>query len=285
MSTTLAAVRCLVLFAITTGAPAFAQDKPAVSEAPKLAVSSQGKEKAPVDIMVALRHAAPAAAKCTEAACAATDDWVVEIEVVGSTPAGKPVTLTLAQQDDLEKELSSAGSRKAKKVGETMISDATVSIRVTGQTPYALVKQMLATAAAAGLHKIEFAVTSPGADAAEQSLPLPLPVDGGAKPVLEQPNVGLERVRVAMRVDPATGQTVRKWGTHEVQAGAEGDAEMRESFATIMKDMVTFGLVDRSRVLIDAASDVPWQSVLEVIDIGLDAGFNGVQFMTAAPRK
>jgi hypothetical protein len=52
-----------------------------------------------------------------------------------------------------------------------------------------------------------------------------------------------------------------------------------------MKDMVTFGLVDRSRVLIDAASDVPWQAVIEVIDIGLDAGFKGVQFWTAAAKK
>jgi hypothetical protein len=88
-----------------------------------------------------------------------------------------------------------------------------------------------------------------------------------------------------MRMDRATGKLVRKWGTHEVPAGAEGDATMRESFATIMGDMVKFGLVDRSRVLIDAAGDVPWQAVLEVIDIGLEAGFNGVQFWTGAARK
>lgn len=285
MSPTQPAVRCSFLVVLSIGAPAFAQDKPVVSEAPKLAVSNQGKEKALVDISVALRHTAPAAAKCTEAACPAADHWVVELEIVGRTPAAKPMTLPLAKQDEVEKELGSAGSQKAKKVGETMISDATVSIRVPAQTPYGLVRQMLTTAATAGLHKIEFAVASAGSPAVERSLPLPLPVDGGAKPVLEQPKAGLERVRVNMRVDKATGQLVRKWGTHEVPAGAEGDAEMRESFETIMGDMVKFGLVDRSRVLVDAASDVPWQAVVEVIDIGLKAGLNGVQFWTGAAKK
>lgn len=285
MSPTLPAVRCLFLVALSTGAPAFAQDKPLVSQAPKLAVSNQGKEKAAVDISIALRHTAPAAAKGTDAAAAAEGQWVVEIATVGRTPAGKPMTLPLAKQDEIEKELRSAGSQKAKKVGETMISDATVSIRVPAQTPYGLVRQMLTTAATAGLHKIEFAVASAGSPAVEGRLPLPLPVDGGAKPVLEQPKAGLERVRVNMRVDKATGQIVRKWGTHEVAAGAEGDAEMRESFETIMGDMVKFGLVDRSRVLIDAAGDVPWQSVVEVIDIGLRAGLNGVQFWTGAAKK
>jgi biopolymer transport protein ExbD len=275
----------LFLVALTTGAPAFAQDNHTDAEAPKLAVSNQGKEKALVDISVALRHAAPAAAKCTDAACAAADHWVVEIEIVGRTPAAKPVTLPLAKQDEIEKELRAAGSRKAKKVGETMISDATVSIRVPAQTPYTLVRQMLTTAATVGLHKIEFAVASAGSPAIERSLPLPLPVDGGAKPVLEQPNAGLERVRVAMLMDQATGQPVRKWGKHEVPAGAEGDAKMRESFETIMKDMVQFGLENRSVVLINAASGVPWQAVIEVIDIGLEAGFKGVQFMTAAAKK
>jgi biopolymer transport protein ExbD len=275
----------LFLVALTTGAPAFAQDNPAVAEAPKLAVSNQGKEQALVDISVALRHAAPAAAKCIDAACAATDHWVVEIEIVGSTPAGKPVTLPLAKQNEIEKGLRSAGSGKAKEVGETMISDATVSIRVPAQAPYTVVYQMLTTAATVGLHRIEFAVASAGSPANERSLPLPLPVNAGAKVVLEQPNVGLERVRVNMRVDQATGQPVRKWGNHEVPAGAEGDAKMRASFETIMGDMVKFGLVDRSRVLIDAASDVPWQAVIEVIDIGLNADFKGVQFMTAAAKK
>jgi hypothetical protein len=112
-----------------------------------------------------------------------------------------------------------------------------------------------------------------------------LPVDDGAKPVLGQPNAGLERVRVNMRVDQATGQIVRKWGQHQVPAGAEGDAKMRTSFETIMGDMVKFGLVDRSRVLIDAANDVPWQAVIEVIDIGLNAGFKGVQYWTVAAKK
>lgn len=274
----------MFLLALTVGAPAFAQDKPpAAPEAPKLAVSSQGKEKTLVDIAVALRHAAPAAAKCTDAACAAADHWAVEIEE--RTPAGKPVKFTLAQQTEIEEQLHSAAAPKAKEVGETTISDASVSIRVSGQTPYTLVKQMLATLALVGLHRIEFAVTSAGATAAEQSLPLPLPVDGGARPVLDQPKAGLERVRVNMRVDPATGQIVRKWGNNEVPAGAEGDATMRASFETIMGDMVKYGLVDRSRVLIDAASDVPWQAVIEVIDIGLNAGFNGVQFMVAAAKK
>jgi biopolymer transport protein ExbD len=286
MNPTISAARCLFLFALTAGAPAFAQDKPpAAPEAPKLAVSSQGKEKTLVEISVGLRHAAPAAAKCTDATCAAADHWAVEIEIVGRTPAGKPVKFTLAQQTEIEEQLRSAAAPKAKKVGETTISDATVSIRVSGQTPYTLVKQMLATLAMVGLHKIEFAVTSAGATAAEKSLPLPLPVDGGAKPVLDQPKAGLERVRVNMRVDQATGQIVRKWGNNEVPAGAEGDAKMRTSFETIMGDMVKFGLVDRSRVLIDAASDVPWQAVIEVIDIGLNAGFNGVQFMVAAAKK
>jgi biopolymer transport protein ExbD len=275
----------LLLIALAAGGPVVAQERPAVAEPPQLAVSSQGKEKALVDISVVLRHAAPAAAKCTDAACADAGHWVVEIESVGSTPAGKPVTLPLAKQDELEKELRSAGSQKAKKVGETMISDATVSIRVPAQTPYALVRQMLTTAATVGLHEIEFAVVSAGSPAMERRLPLPLPVDGGAKPVLEQPKAGLERVRVHMRIDQATGQLVRKWGIHEVPAGAEGDAKMRESFQTIMGDMVKFGLVDRSRVLIDAASDVPWQAVIEVIDIGLEAGFNGVQFWTGAAKK
>lgn len=50
-----------------------------------------------------------------------------------------------------------------------------------------------------------------------------------------------------MWMDKAAGQLVRKWGSHEGPAGAEGDAEMRQSFATIMKDIVKFGLADRAR--------------------------------------
>jgi biopolymer transport protein ExbD len=277
--------RRLILLACISGAPAFAQDKPLVAEAPKLAVSSQGKEKGLVDISVVLRHAAPAEGKCADAACAAADHWVVGVEIEGRTPAGKAVTLTMTEQKELEKELRTAATPKAKKVGETMISDATVSIRVPAQTPYELVHQLMTTAATAGLHKLEFAVTSAGSAAIERSLPLPLPVDGGAKPVLEQPNASLERVRVAMLMDQATGQPVRKWGKHVVPAGAEGDATMRTSFETIMGDMVKFGLEDRSVVLIDAASGVSWQTVIEVIDIGLNAGFKRVQFMTAATKK
>jgi biopolymer transport protein ExbD len=284
MKPTRSAVRWLLLVALTAGGPALAQDDPTVAAAPKLPVSSQGKQKAPVDISVELRHTAPAAAKCSDAACAAADHWVVEIEIVGSTPAGKPVTLPLAKQDEIEKELRAVGSRKAKKVGETTISDASVSIRVPAQTPYTLVHRMLTTAATVGLHQIGFAVASAGSPATERSLPLPLPVDAGAKPVLDQPKAGLERVRVAMLIDQATGQLVRKWGKHEVPAGAKGDTTMRESFETIMKDMVKFGLEDRSVVLIDAASGVPWQAVVDVVDIGLKAGFKGVQFMTAARK-
>jgi hypothetical protein len=285
MSPTPSAVRCWLLVALVPGTLAFAQDKSAVAEPPKLAVSNQGKEKAPVDISVALQHATPAGGKCTDAACVAADHWVVAIEIVGSTPANKPVTLPLAKQDEIEKELRAAGSKKAKKVGETTISDATLSIRLPAHTPYALVRQMLTAAAAVGLHRIEFAVTSAGSPDVEQSLPLPLPIDGGTKPVLDQPKAGLERVRVNMRVDQATGQVVRKWGNNEAAAGAEGDAIMRASFDTIMKDMVKYGLVERSRVLIDAAGGVPWQSVVEVIDMGLKAGLNGVQYWMAAPKK
>lgn len=285
MSPTLPAVRCLLLLAIGTSTPSFAQDKqPPSAEPPKLAVSNQGKEKAPVEISIALRHTAPDAAACT-ASCSAADHWVVEIENIGHTPAGKPVTLSLAKQDAVAAELRSAGSRQAKKVGEVTISDATVSMRVPAQTPYAHVRQMLMTAATVGLHRIEFVVASAGTPAVERSLPMPLPVDGGAKPVLGQPNAGLERVRVNMRVDPATGQIVRKWGGNVVPAGVEGDAKMRESFATIMGDMTKFGLVDRSRVLIDAANDVPWQAVIEVVDIGLAAGFQGVQHWTGVAKK
>jgi biopolymer transport protein ExbD len=280
----LAAIRCSFLVVLVAGVPVFAQGDPAAA-APKLAVSNQGKEKAPVDISVALRHATPDAAKCTEAVCTSADHWVVEIAIVGSTAAGKPVPLPLAKQDEIEKELRAVGSKHAKKVGETTISDAIVSIRVPAQTPYALVRQMLTTAATVGLHKIEFTVMSAGSPSVEQRLPLPLPVDSGTKPVLDQPKAGLERVRVNMRVDQATGQVLRKWGNNEVAAGAAGDAKMRESFATIMKDMVKYGLEGRSRVLIDAAGDVPWQSVIEVIDMGLNAGINGVQYWTAAPKK
>ncbi|MDO8348717.1 MAG: hypothetical protein Q7T30_00655 [Planctomycetota bacterium] len=49
MNTTIHTACCLLLLACTTVAPALAQEK-SVAEAPKLAVSSQGEAKRPVDI-------------------------------------------------------------------------------------------------------------------------------------------------------------------------------------------------------------------------------------------
>ena len=277
MNTTPTAV-CLFLFACSAGAPAFAQETPA-AEAPKLAVSSQGKDRALVDIVVALRHAAPADAKCANTACETADHWRVEIEVVGRTPAGKPVTLALTQQKELEKELRSAGARKAKKVGEATVSDASVSIRVEPGTPYSLVQQLLTRAAMASLHEIEFAVLSAGVTAAERRLPVPLPVDRGAKLVEDDAQAKLEEIRIVVTMHEA-GRIGRVFGKNHISDDVHLQALLQEAAA----DFARRGRPDQP-VVIDAASGVPWQAIVGVVDVIHRAGIKDVQFAVPAAKK
>jgi biopolymer transport protein ExbD len=263
-------------FACIAGAPVFAQEKPAAVEVPKLAVSSQGEAKRFVDITVLLRHAAPTDAKCIKdaATCDAAAHWLVELRTAARRADPKPMTLAMSQLAELEKELRTAAAPNAKKVGEATISESILLIRVPAQTPYRVVQSLLGTAATSGLHWIEFAVTSAGAAATERCLPIALPVnDGTAKVVEEDAKTELLEIRIALMMDRETGQVRRSFGKNVLR----NDEHLRGLLRAAGTDLVRLGLND-TEVIIDAASDVPWQAVVDVIDAIRGTGVKDLQF-------
>ena len=255
--------------------PVFAQEKPAAVEASNLAVSSQGEAKKPVDITVLLRHAAPNDAKCAKDAgtCDAAAHWLVEVRTAARRADPKPMTLAMSQLAELEKELRTAAAPNAKKVGEATISESILLIRVPAQTPYHVVQSLLGTAATSGLHWIEFAVTSASAAATEKCLPVPILVDQGTKLVEDDARAKLVEVRIALFIDPATGLVRRQLGKNVLR----DDTHLRGLLQAAATDLVRLGM-NSSGVVIDAASDVPWQAVVGVIDAIRGTGVKDMEF-------
>ena len=266
----------------TCVAGASAQEKPRAGTpapaVPPLATSKQGESKTAVDIVVALRHMPPGVGKCDKGggACDVAEHWLVELQPAG----GKPVLLTLHQQSELQKELKSAASPKARKVESVTLSDATVSLRVPPNTPYANVQSLLTTVASAGIHRTEFAVASAD-QAIEQRLAVPLPTPSGAEASTDPAPPG-EEVRVALFWDKAKGEVIRKFGNTVLRKGAIGETQTVELIQDSMEGWRRLGKPDTPGV-IDAAGAVPWQAVVQVIDAFRAARVKNIQF--AAGRK
>ena len=290
MSATFRAVSWRCLFACAQlAAPAFAQEKPAASDAPKqaaptLAISHQGEPKAPVDIVVELQHSPPSDAKCAAEAgsCDAEHHWLVELQVAArKVGAGKPVRLAMTQVAEIEKELRSAADSKAEKSEAATVSEAKLSIRVPAQTRYALVQRLIGMAARSGIHRVEFAVTSAGT-ALEQRLTVPLPIPAKAEPKPEEPR-GIEEIRVRLFAR-ANGQVVRIVGNTAIANGVKGDEQLQALLKDSADGWKRLGRPDAPGV-IDAGSGVPWQAIVSTIDVIRAAGVQNVQFAASAARK
>ncbi|HEX6813560.1 MAG TPA: hypothetical protein VF384_18215 [Planctomycetota bacterium] len=289
MNATFCAVSWPCLFVCAQlAAPAFSQEKPAAGDAPKqtaptLAISCKGEPKAPVDIVVELQHSAPGDAKCAADtdACDASH-WLVELQVAGrKAGAGKPVRLAMTQVAEIEKELKSAAASKAEKTEAGIVSESTLSIRVPAQTGYGRVQGLIGMVAHAGIHRVEFAVTS--ADTArEQRLAVPLPIPAQAEPKPEEPRA-VEEIRARLFVDRAKGQVVRAFGKRVIADGAKGDEQLQSLFEASAEGWRRLGRDDVPGV-IDAGSGVPWQAIVSTIDLIRAAGVQNIQFATAATK-
>lgn len=279
-----AVVRVLLFACAPLIAAASAQEKPATgSPAPALAplaTSTQGQARARVDIVIALRHAPAPDARCDggASACDVAGHWLIELQAAGA----KPVLLTLEQQAELQKELKSAASPKARKVAAVTRSDATLSLRVPPNAPYACVQSLLTTVALSGIHQTEFAVAS--ADQGEQRLAVPLPISTGAEIEEDTAPHAIQEVRIALYWDQARSDLTRVFGKNSMPKGAEGDARLLMCIKDCMEGWRKLGKPDTPGC-IDAARAVPWEAVVQTIDAFRAAGVQNIQFSSGKPRK
>lgn len=263
---------------------AIAQEQQPPSGAPRtvppaLAIASQARAKRPADLVLALRHEPkPDAGGCAKGdACDAAAHWLVELQVspIGSNAAKKPIVLAMTQTAELGKELRAGAAPKAREAGAQSLSEATLSIRVSARTPWALVQGLLGAVAAAGIYRVGFAVVSPGAVAVEQDLAMPLPI--AAAEVAAVKSAPREEIRVTMSWDTAREETVIRFGRLEMPGGAAGEAKLRTLLAEVARDWQRLGR-DEVPGIVDAAGRVPWQAVVGVIDACRAAGVKNVQF-------
>ncbi|MDO8348716.1 MAG: hypothetical protein Q7T30_00650 [Planctomycetota bacterium] len=234
-----------------------------------------------------LRHVAPAEAKCSNA-CEAAGHWLVELRTAVRRADPKPVTLAMTQGAELEKELRAAAASTAKKVEGATAADSILLIRVPAQAPFGLVQSLVSTVASSGIHWVEFAVASGRGGATERSLPVPLPVDQGARFVETDARAKLEEIRIAMSIDQARSEVRVQFGKNLMPPGVEGEARLRTILTAAATDLARLG-IQESSVVIDAASGVPWQAIVGVIDVvrGVavkDMQFD-LQFATPAAKK
>lgn len=251
-------------------------------EARQLPVSSQGKKAEAADIVLTVAHAPGGGAKCEKndapGGCSAAEHWQVEVRLGGKADAPGN-TFALTDGEALKRELVMAASPKAKTkhTDRVNLSDATLSIRVPVAMPYSLVQRVLLTAGSAGIHRLEFAVV-PAADAPEQRLPVPLPLN--ENPVLvDDPKAAPPEVRVLLFADEKTGACTRTFGRTVVRDDKQLGALIKDACA----DRARLGF-DKTPCIVDAAAGVPWQAVVGVIDACHAVGVR-VEFSAASVKK
>jgi biopolymer transport protein ExbD len=89
----------------------------------------------------------------------------------------------------------------------------------------------------------------------------------------------LEEIRVFMRFDPATGQTIRKVGN---RGQVSTDDELMQIILQMTADYKRAGKSEFP-VLIDATEDVPWRDVIHVMDMCKREKLERIEF--AAPME
>lgn len=110
-----------------------------------------------------------------------------------------------------------------------------------------------------------------------------LPKDKGQQPSQMDPNP-IEEIRVAMFWDKANNRTIRVYGRVTVRDDEQLQGLIRESYA----GWVRLGKTD-TPVIIDAAEEVPWKEVVNVVNLAKREKIDKIQFAAGknyeAPAK
>ncbi len=88
-----------------------------------------------------------------------------------------------------------------------------------------------------------------------------------------------EEIRVLLRWDPAARQTIRHFAGYEP---AESDADLMGRVATIAGGLESAGS-EALPLVIDSAPDVPWQSVIHVLDLAKQRKIERVELAAGGP--
>jgi biopolymer transport protein ExbD len=167
-------------------------------------------------------------------------------------------------------------------------SERTLLIKADAQAPYGLTQKVLETAAAAMIYKVSIAATDAAGgktgafdswlprDAASASRP--------AKPVVEEgedkggaPLVPMDEIRVIMSWNTQQNRLERLFGQRLISPTAEGSEELEKLITASREGFAKRGNPDVP-LIIDAGPRVPWQNVVEVMDMAKRAGVKKIQF-------
>ncbi|MDO8348719.1 MAG: hypothetical protein Q7T30_00665 [Planctomycetota bacterium] len=234
-----------------------------------------------------------------------------------------PYPAALSQGNFLCELLRSASERYPKETDYPFQSHATLSIRAAATVPFSVVQRLISDVWQVGICRIEFAVTAAHAKAEERRLDVTLPSDANARsqPLadvwislqwdravgvvvrrLEEKSRGSlvdsdimpedlaefdpDEESLIRREKPATKPPVKlvepPIAKREFPCDAAGDANLRSFVRGWLADPVRQGSKELSGV-IEAAYDVPFQAVVDLIDVFRAAGLEQIGF--AVPRK
>jgi len=101
-----------------------------------------------------------------------------------------------------------------------------------------------------------------------------LPTKDGNQPTDRKLEVIFDEIRILMRWDPASGQTIRRVGN---RAPASSDDELISTIQTMKQSFTNAGRLEVP-VVIDATEDVPWQEVVKVLDLSKAQRLSPIKF-------
>jgi biopolymer transport protein ExbD len=196
----------------------------------------------------------------------------------------------------LEKLRALAGVRQG--TTKSAPSERTLLIKADAQAPYGLTQKVLESAAAAMIYKVSIAATDAAggkAGAFDSWLPRDVgPESKRAKPEpvvvdVEEDKAGAplvpnDEIRVLMSWNTQQNKLERLFGQRLIPPTAEGSDEL-EKLITASRD----GFAKRGNpdvpLIIDAGPRVPWQNVVEVMDMAKRAGVKKIEFGLGLPLE
>ena len=208
--------------------------------------------------------------------------------------SGKTFSFDKAGIDLLREKLRAlAGAREGKT--KPVPSERTLLIRADAQAPYGLTQKVLESAAAAMIYKVSIAATD-AAGGKTGAFDSWLPRDVGpesrrAKPVVEEgedkggpPLVPVDEIRVLMAWNTQQNKVERLFGQRVVPPTAEGSEELEKLITGSREGFAKRGNPDVP-LIIDAGPRVPWQNVVEVMDMAKRAGVKKIEFGLGLPLE
>jgi len=175
-------------------------------------------------------------------------------------------------------------------------SERPLLIKADAQAPYGLTQKVLESAAAAMIYKVSIAATDAAggkAGAFDSWLPRDVGPDSKrAKPVAVDvgedkggaPLVPMDEIRVLLSWNTQQNKLERLFGQRLIPPTAEGSEELERLIVGSREGFAKRGNPDVP-LIIDAGPRVPWQNVVEVMDMAKRAGVKKIEFGLGLPLE